>query len=91
MAEEKSREAPGVGLSGGSPVDAGAGKSIPANPCWVCGEPLGPTYRAMSIRRRSFQAYTEPVTDMTRLPLMSEVVHLHHSCYDAAKVMAPDL
>ncbi len=73
MAEEKSQEAAGVGIPGGSAVDAGASKSVPPNACWVCGEPIGPTY--VVIQRYISTAGTP------------ECVRVHHACYRNARIM----
>lgn len=85
MAEEKSQEAAGVGLPGGSPVDAGASKSVPPNACWACGEPVGPTYVVMRVYRPNakFAAFNE-------VPELPKLVRMHHACHRAAKIVGHD-
>jgi hypothetical protein len=89
MAEEKSPDAASVGVPGGGAMDTGAGKGVPSNACWVCGEPVGPTYVVMPVYRR--KVFTEikqgaPVPE----PSLTEYVRLHHACHRAAAIMGRD-
>ncbi len=89
MAEEKSPDTAGVGLPGGSPVDAGTGKSVPTNACWVCGEPVGPTYVVMPVYRRKVYAGISEGPAVPE-PSTTEYVRLHHACHRAAAIMGRD-
>jgi hypothetical protein len=69
MAEEKPQETPSVGLPSGGAVDQGPGMGVYANTCWHCGQDVGDTYLAITIR-----CYT-PRPE----PLLA--AKLHHACH----------
>jgi hypothetical protein len=89
MAEEKPQEAESVGVPGRSDLDAGAAPRVPSNACWVCGEPVGPTFVVMHIKRGVCTG-TEPINGMIRILPALECVRMHHSCHRTVLVVGYD-
>lgn len=71
MAETKPQEAPGVGLPSGGAVDQGPGMGIYANACWHCGQDVGDTYIAITVRCYPKEGPPGPLL----------VAKLHHACH----------